>query len=142
MSSSYDYSSSDDEWDLEEEEEDIAMILALHANKRSKHGGSVFGWQILRRERIEGRNKLIRSYFVHDPIYLENYFWRHFQMSIKLFDTICECVMRYDSFFEQRGMPPESLAIAPSKRSSPHCACWHTASRLILLMNTWPWVRV
>jgi hypothetical protein len=40
MSSSYDYSSSDDEWDLEEEE-DIAMILALHANKRSKHGGSM-----------------------------------------------------------------------------------------------------
>lgn len=32
-----------------EEEEDIAMILALHKNKRPKHGGSVFG-----RERLLG----------------------------------------------------------------------------------------
>jgi hypothetical protein len=51
MSSSSYNSSSDDEWDLSEEE-DIAMILALHANKRPKHGGSVFGWQKLSRERI------------------------------------------------------------------------------------------
>jgi hypothetical protein len=70
-SSSYD-SSSDDEWDLSEEEE-IAMILALRANKRPKHGGSVFRWQKLRRERIKGHNKLMRSYFVDHPIYPENY---------------------------------------------------------------------
>jgi hypothetical protein len=42
MSSSYDHLSFNDEWDLEEEE-DIAMLLALHANKRPKHRGSVFG---------------------------------------------------------------------------------------------------
>jgi hypothetical protein len=30
-----------------EEEEDIAMLLALHANKRLKHGRSVFGRQKL-----------------------------------------------------------------------------------------------
>jgi hypothetical protein len=41
MSLLYDYSSSAGEWDLAEEE-DIAMILALHANKRQKHGGFVF----------------------------------------------------------------------------------------------------
>jgi hypothetical protein len=46
------------------EEEDIAMLLALHANKRSKHGGSVFGRQKLQRERIKGHNKLMRSYFL------------------------------------------------------------------------------
>jgi hypothetical protein len=38
MSSSYNYSSSHNEWDLEEEE-NIAMILALHSNKRPKHEG-------------------------------------------------------------------------------------------------------
>jgi hypothetical protein len=52
MSFSYDYSNPDDEWDLSEEE-DIAMILSLHANKRKKHGGSIFSRQTLRRERIE-----------------------------------------------------------------------------------------
>jgi hypothetical protein len=37
----YDDSSSDDEWDISVEE-DIAMILGLHVNKRPKHGGFVF----------------------------------------------------------------------------------------------------
>jgi hypothetical protein len=67
MSPSYDYSSSDDEWDLEQEE-DIAMLLAFHTNKRTKHGGSVFGRQKLRRERIKRHNKLKRIYVVDDPI--------------------------------------------------------------------------
>jgi hypothetical protein len=58
MSSSYD-SSSDDEWDLSEEE-DIMMILALHTNKRPKHGGSISGYLMLRMERIEGHNKCMR----------------------------------------------------------------------------------
>ena len=38
MSSSYD--SFEEESDIEEEE-DLAMILAMHINKKSKHGGSV-----------------------------------------------------------------------------------------------------
>ena len=42
MSKSYD--SSDEEFDIQEEE-DIAMLLAIHANKKPKHGGSVFGRQ-------------------------------------------------------------------------------------------------
>jgi hypothetical protein len=73
MSSSLYNSSFDDECELSEEE-DIATILALRVNKRMKHDGSVFGWQKLRRERIEGHNKLMQSYFVDHPIYLENYF--------------------------------------------------------------------
>ena len=40
------YDSSDEEFDLQEEE-DLAMILAMHINKRLKHGGSVFGRQKL-----------------------------------------------------------------------------------------------
>jgi hypothetical protein len=72
-------SSSDDEWDFSEEE-DIAMILALHANKSLKHGRSVFGWQKLRRERIEGPNKLMRSYYVDDPTFPEKYFSCRFRM--------------------------------------------------------------
>ena len=40
MSSSYD--SSEEEFDMEEEE-DLAMIIAMHINKKPKHGGSVMG---------------------------------------------------------------------------------------------------
>ena len=41
MSLSYD--SSDEEFDIQEE--DLTMILAMHVNKKLKHGGSVFGRQ-------------------------------------------------------------------------------------------------
>jgi hypothetical protein len=46
----------------------VSYALALHANKRPKHDGSIFGRQNLWRERIKGHNKLMRSYFVDDPI--------------------------------------------------------------------------
>jgi hypothetical protein len=36
----FDYSTSNEEFDLEEEEE-IALVLLKHKNKKLKHGGSV-----------------------------------------------------------------------------------------------------
>jgi hypothetical protein len=36
------------------------MLLAYHAVKKPKIGGSVFGRQKLHRERIEGHEKLMR----------------------------------------------------------------------------------
>jgi hypothetical protein len=42
----------------------------------------------LHRERIEGHEKLMRSYFNENPIFPENYFWRRFRMSIDLFKHI------------------------------------------------------
>jgi hypothetical protein len=58
MNSLYEDSTFNDEWDLSEEE-DTALILALHMSNRPKHGGSVFGHEKLKRERIERHNKLI-----------------------------------------------------------------------------------
>ena len=55
MSSSYD--SSEEEFDMEEEE-DLAMILAMHINKKPKHGGSVMGRQKNWRDRIDAHNGL------------------------------------------------------------------------------------
>jgi hypothetical protein len=46
----------------QEEEESISLLLAYRAVKKPKIGGSVFGRQKLRRERIEGHEKLMRSY--------------------------------------------------------------------------------
>ena len=42
MSSSY--NSSEEEFDMKEEE-DFAIIIAMHINKKQKHGGSVMGQQ-------------------------------------------------------------------------------------------------
>jgi hypothetical protein len=79
MSCSYEDSTSDDECDLFQEE-DIAMILALCATKRPKHGGSIFGSEKLRRKRIEGHNKLVRSYFAESSTFPVRYFWCRFRM--------------------------------------------------------------
>ena len=68
MSSSYD--SSEEEFDMEEEE-DLAMILAMHINKKPKHSGSVMGRQKIWRDRIDAHNRLMRHYFVENPTYPE-----------------------------------------------------------------------
>jgi hypothetical protein len=85
----------DDEYD-QEEEENISMLLAYRAVKKPKIGGSVFGRQKLWRERIEGHEKLMRSYFNENLIFPENYFRRRFRMSINLFKHIATEVTRYD----------------------------------------------
>jgi hypothetical protein len=96
------YESSDEEWDLEEEE-DLAIILAVRARiNRPKNGGSVMGRQRLWRERVEGHKKLMRNYFVENHTYPERYFRRQFRMSTRLFKSIAESVMEFDEFFEQR----------------------------------------
>jgi hypothetical protein len=71
MSLSYD--SSDEEFDIKEEE-NISMLLALRANKKPKIGGSVFGRQKLWREGIECHNKVMQMYFNENPTYLESYY--------------------------------------------------------------------
>jgi hypothetical protein len=78
------------------------MLLAYRAVKKPKIGGSVFGRQKLWRERIEGHEKLMRSYFNENPIFPENYFRRRFWMSIDLFKHIATEVTMYDKFFEQQ----------------------------------------
>jgi len=71
MSSSHD--SSEDEFDMEEEE-DLAMIIALHINKKPKHGGSVMGPEKIWRDRIDAHNRLMKNYFVENPTYRSHIF--------------------------------------------------------------------
>jgi hypothetical protein len=55
------------------------MLLVCCANKKPTIVGSVFGRQKLWRERIEARNKLMRSYFTENSTYPESYFWGVFE---------------------------------------------------------------
>ncbi|KAI4973986.1 hypothetical protein ZWY2020_041767 [Hordeum vulgare] len=99
MSSSY--NSSEEEFDMEEEE-DLAMIIAMHINKKPKHGGSVMGREKIWRDRIDAHNKLMKNYFVENPTYPESYFRRRFRMSTDLFKHIAEKLASHDRFFQQR----------------------------------------
>ena len=78
------------------------MVLAMHINRKPKHGGSVFGRQKICRERIDAQNRLMRNYFAQIPIYPESYFRRRFRMSIELFKHIAEKLASHDRVFQQR----------------------------------------
>ena len=81
MSSSY--GSSNEEFDIQEE--DLAMILGMHVNKKMKHGSSVTGRQKLWIGKIDAHNRLMRNYFLENTTYPESCFRRRFRMSIELF---------------------------------------------------------
>jgi hypothetical protein len=68
MPSMYDYSTSDKEFNMEEEQ-DIAMILALHKNKQPKYNGFVFGRERLRRAQIVEDQQLMDNYFLESPVF-------------------------------------------------------------------------
>jgi hypothetical protein len=68
----FDFSSSDKEFDMEEEEE-IAMVLLMHKNKKPKHGGLVFGRAYIQMMKIDTDNKLMRNYFVENTVFREKY---------------------------------------------------------------------
>ena len=99
----FDYTTSDEEFDTQEEE-DIAMLLMVHSNmnKRPKHGGSQIGREYIRRHREEAHAMLMANYFVDKPVFPERYFCRRFRMSIDLFKHIAESVKLHDNFFKQR----------------------------------------
>ena len=99
MSSSYD--SSEEEFDVEEEE-DLAVTPAMHINKKLKHGGSVIGHKKLWRDRIDAHNKLLGNYFLENPTYPESYVRCRFRMSIEFFEHIAEKLASHDRFFQQR----------------------------------------
>ena len=94
----FDYTTLNEEFDIQEEEA-IAMLLLLHKNKKPKHGGSVIDREYIRRERLEAHAKLIRNYFVDNPVYPERYFRCRFRMGLDLFKHIAECVQLHDRFF-------------------------------------------
>lgn len=97
----YDDSSSDEDFDLTEEE-DIAMIVMMYKNKKPKHGGSVFGREFQWRERKGAGGPLWRNYFAPTPRYPERYFRRRFRMYTGLFLHICNAVKQHDRSFVQR----------------------------------------
>ena len=65
---------SDEEFDLNEEE-DIAVLVAMHKGKKRKHGGSVYGRVFIGREWLDA-HRLMRNYFGSPPIFSEKYFRR------------------------------------------------------------------
>ncbi|KAE8786419.1 hypothetical protein D1007_39771 [Hordeum vulgare] len=94
----FDYPTANEEMDMDKDE-DIAMLLMMHKNKRPKHGGSVMGREYIRRQRAEAHAKLRANYFVERPVFPERYFRSRFWMSSDLFKHILFDVVAFDEQF-------------------------------------------
>lgn len=57
---------SDEEFDFTQEE-DIAMLVAMHKRKKRKHGGSMFGREFIQRELVDAHERC--NYFGAPPFF-------------------------------------------------------------------------
>ena len=85
-----DDSSSDEEFDLHEEEE-IAMLVAMHKRKKPKHGGSVYGRASI------GENGLMRTNGWCATTLHHHLFFRRIT-----FDAVSECRKTCSSAFAMK----------------------------------------
>ena len=118
------------------------MILAMHINKKSKHGGSVMGRQKIWRDKINADNKLTRHYFADNPVYHESYFRRRFRMSTELFRCIAEKLAGHDRLFQQRRNAAGELGHSTFQKVTAALRMLAYGIPADLVDDHLPWVRV
>jgi len=92
-----DDSSSDEDYDV------AAIMLAdLAKNEQPKHGDSVQGHEVVRRNKQKGDAKLFDDYFAEEPVFGPVTFRRQFRMSKELFLRIAGAVEAHCPYFQQR----------------------------------------
>ncbi|XP_073353866.1 uncharacterized protein [Aegilops tauschii subsp. strangulata] len=87
-----------------DDEEHVMILVALADlfanNAKPRRGGSApRRHKSKRRHRIEGYCLLYADYFTDAPVHGEKVFWRHYQMSRKLFLRIVNAIREFDSYF-------------------------------------------
>ena len=92
----------------EEDNDDLDMLYAatrkfegFSQGQIRRHRGSVPGYRMVNRDRVEGHERLYRDYFSTPCVY-ESFFRRRFRMSRPLFLRIVNEVEQYDPYFIQR----------------------------------------
>jgi hypothetical protein len=70
----------------------------------------------LSRGRDEGNDRLMRDYFVEQPVYGEELFRRRFRMSRSLFLRIMEAVVAHDNYFVQRMDATKQYGFSPHQK--------------------------
>ncbi|XP_040995207.1 uncharacterized protein LOC121241496 [Juglans microcarpa x Juglans regia] len=88
------YLSSDDELD--------AVINAEADGESSRHCGNRQRRKFIRRDHIQGHERIFRDYFAENPVYPSNLFRRRFRMSHALFLCILNEIEAYEPYFVHR----------------------------------------
>ncbi|XP_042974639.1 uncharacterized protein LOC122306272 [Carya illinoinensis] len=87
------YVSSEDDSDVQNMEVD---------GQSSRRRGNSQRHKFIRRDHVQGHERLFRDYFAENPVYPSNLFQRRFRMSRPLFLRILNEVESYDLYFVQR----------------------------------------
>ncbi|XP_042978992.1 uncharacterized protein LOC122309547 [Carya illinoinensis] len=87
------YVSSEDDSDVQNMEAD---------GQSSRRRGNSQRRKFIRRDHVQGHERLFRDYFAENPVYPSNLFRRRFRMSRLLFLRILNEVESYDPYFVQR----------------------------------------
>jgi hypothetical protein len=80
----------------------VAEEESNNQGRRTGYRGSIFGHNIVNRNRKEGELRLYNDYFVENPKFTESQFRRRFRMSSRLFLRIANAVEAYNPYFKQR----------------------------------------
>ena len=88
-------------------------VLELGLIDPPRRGGSRCGKRPnIAREKSEGHERLLRDYFVEDPVYDARMFRQRFRMSKCLFSRILESAQNYDSYFVQKPNATSQLGLS------------------------------
>ncbi|WVZ69421.1 hypothetical protein U9M48_018209, partial [Paspalum notatum var. saurae] len=89
--------------DLSDDEQlQVAAIVASMERRKPCWGGSVFGHKIYKRDREGAERLLMQKYFDEEPIFDDNQFRRRYRMRKPLFLRIVDDVTAANSFFKQK----------------------------------------
>ena len=97
-----------------------SMIIEYYQNQRrncrTRHGGSIPGHIVVRRDREAAHHNLFNDYFSDNPRYGEDFFRRRFRMSRSLFLRIVDAVKSHNPYFEQRTDALGRLGLSPLQK--------------------------
>ena len=97
-----------------------SMIIEYYQNQRcncsTRHGGSIPGHIVVRRDRKAAHHNLFNDYFSDNPRYGEDFFRRRFRMSRSLFLRIVDAVKSHNPYFEQRTDALGRLGLSPLQK--------------------------
>ncbi|XP_015697119.2 uncharacterized protein LOC107305093 [Oryza brachyantha] len=97
----------DDESSSDDDEEFIlSAVEIVHGQDMTDHvpkrGGSVYGHQVIDRDRLGGHCRLYNDYFSEESTYGPAYFRRRFRMRHHLFLRIMNAVEAHDNYFVEK----------------------------------------
>jgi hypothetical protein len=84
---------------LEWEEEEIFFQLLNSISSASERTARAGHRAVIHRKRLQGHTRLMKDYFIANPVYHNCMFERRFRMSKRIFDTLCQDLQQHHRFW-------------------------------------------